>query len=157
MRIVIFSDTHGSINNALTTVKKFGKFDAMIHAGDHYIDAINIASHLKIPFYAVVGNCDTPHTGPEELIITHNGCKIYITHGHLYQTKNTLQPLVYRAREINANVVVFGHTHVPLNIRKDDILLFNPGSTTRPPSGFKPAFGILTVDYNKVEAELILF
>ncbi|MBF7083126.1 metallophosphoesterase [Desulfallas sp. Bu1-1] len=155
MRIVVFSDTHGSINRALTAVNKIGKFDALIHAGDHYSDAGRLASLLKIPAYAVAGNCDTLRSGPEELIITPKGCKIYITHGHLFRAKDTLQPLFYRAREINANVVVFGHTHVPLSIREESILLFNPGSTTRPVGGFKAGFGILTISDDNVEAELI--
>lgn len=146
MNIAVFSDTHGVVNHVIKTVNEMGQFDAIIHAGDYYIDARKLSSILKVPVYAVVGNCDEFEDGPEELMVTLGGCKIFITHGHLFRVKTTLEPLLYRSKELSADVVVFGHNHMPLNIWENNLLLFNPGSPTRPAGGFKACFGVLAID-----------
>ncbi|SFR12848.1 metallophosphoesterase [Desulfoscipio geothermicus] len=154
MRIGVLSDTHGSINIAIQAINKMGPIDALIHAGDFYSDALHISKNFNVPLYAVLGNCDAGFSGVEELLINLEGCKIYITHGHLFRAKSTLQLLYYKAQETSAGVVVFGHTHVPVNIRENGILLFNPGSTTRPQGGSKAGYGILSIDKNNITGEL---
>ena len=52
--------------------------------------------------------------------------KILLTHGHRYRVKYGYDRLLSRAKEISADIVVFGHTHVPENTYIDNILLFNP-------------------------------
>lgn len=155
MRIGVVSDTHGSLQAANQAIIKMGQIDALIHAGDLYSDALHIGSIIKVPIYAVPGNCDIPGQGPEELVITLNGVKIFITHGHLYRVKSTLQMLCYRAQELGAQLVVFGHTHVPINSWENNLLLFNPGSTSRPPNGIKSGCGILNISENGVKGQLI--
>lgn len=154
MRIGVLSDTHGSIRLALNVVNQMGQIDALIHAGDFYGDALQMKQFYNQPVYAVLGNCDAGLSGEEELIITLEGCKIYITHGHLYQAKNTLQLLQYKAQEIGADAVVFGHTHIPLNIYEQGILIFNPGSPVKPMGGSSSSYGILNIDKNKITGEL---
>ena len=50
---------------------------------------------------------------------------IYATHGHVYNPEN-LPPLK------PGDVLLFGHTHVPLQAEKDGILCMNPGSVSIP-------------------------
>ncbi|WP_449240888.1 metallophosphoesterase [Desulfoscipio gibsoniae] len=155
MRIGVISDTHGSISSAVKAIYEMGEIDALIHAGDLYSDALRISPVIKVPVYAVPGNCDIPGQVKEELTITLCGRKIYITHGHLYRVKNSLQSLYYRAREMEAKVVVFGHTHVPVNTWEGNVLLFNPGSTSRPPAGIKAGCGILSIGTDVIKGKLI--
>ena len=101
-----------------------------------------------IPFFIVKGNCDMMAREVEaERLINFDGIKILITHGHLYGAKSGYGRLAYRARELEAEAVFFGHTHVPL----DDILevgdkrihLFNPGSI-----GYGGSFGVVNTSGN---------
>ena len=50
--------------------------------------------------------------------------------------------------EKQADVVIFGHIHVPVCVEEDGILLVNPGSPSRPRNGV-PSFGILTLEKAK--------
>ena len=56
--------------------------------------------------------------------------------------------MLYWGEEKQADVVVFGHIHVPVNREADGILLINPGSPSRPRNGV-PSFGILTLEAGK--------
>lgn len=157
MKIAVFSDTHGLVGPVIKLARAKAPFQAIIHAGDHYRDAGKIAAELKVPCYAVVGNCDELDNGPRELVVTLAGCKIFITHGHLFRVKAKLDTLFYRARELEADVAVFGHSHIPINVRENNLLLFNPGSPTRPASGFKASFGVLTIADGVAQGEIISF
>ncbi len=154
MHVGVISDTHGSISMAVQAIRQMGEIDALIHAGDLYSDALRISHVIKVPVYAVPGNCDILNKGPTELIITLEGSKILITHGHFYKVKNTLQLLYYRAQELDAQIVVFGHTHIPVHISENNVHLFNPGSTSRPPANIKASYGILDIGAEVINGEL---
>ncbi len=145
VRVGVISDTHGSISIAVKAIKQMGKIDALIHAGDYYSDALRIGPMLGVPVYAVPGNCDALCQEQDELVLKLGGCKILVTHGHFYQVKHTFQSLNYRAQELEVQVAVFGHTHVPANICENNVRLFNPGSTSRPPAGLAASYGILKI------------
>jgi len=53
---------------------------------------------------------------------------IYATHGHIFNPEK-LPPLKA------GDVLLFGHTHVPLHTEKDGILCLNPGSVSIPKEG----------------------
>ena len=80
--------------------------------------------------YAVTGNNDWFSQEPQELLFTVNNVKIFACHGHTRYVKYTLDRLWYAAREREAQVVLYGHTH-----RADDttdpltgIRAVNPGA-----------------------------
>ena len=56
----------------------------------------------------------------------------------------------YWAKELDQDIVVFGHTHVPLCEYYGDALLLNPGSPSRPRGGAKPSFAVLTLQKGEV-------
>ncbi|MFA7468043.1 MAG: metallophosphoesterase [Desulfotomaculaceae bacterium] len=155
MRVGVISDTHGAVKEAARAVQQMGNIDALIHAGDFYVDALYLKSELKVPVYAVVGNCDYPSDGPDELTITLDGHRVIITHGHLQRVKCGLQRLLYKAREDKVEAVVFGHTHVPLNLKENNILLFNPGSPFNPLPGHIAGYGILEIDKQGIKGRLL--
>jgi len=116
--------------------------DAVIFLGDGLRD-IEYAELDGISAYCVRGNCDSTvfstAFAPDEHIITLGSKKIFITHGHRYGVKGLLSPLINRARELGADVALFGHTHEPFEkhigieneygIALDKPLwLMNPGS-----------------------------
>ena len=59
----------------------------------------------------VSGNCDFFDADtPSELVLEMEG-KGFVTHGHKYRVKDGLNTLYYRGLELDADIVLFGHTH----------------------------------------------
>lgn len=155
MRVGVLSDTHGAVKEATRALQCMGEINALVHAGDFYVDALYLRSVFEGPVYAVAGNCDSHSGGPEELTVTLEGHRIFITHGHLFRVKHGLQGLFYKAREIGAEAVVFGHTHIPLNLWENSILFFNPGSIYNPQPGHTAGYGILEINENGIKGKLL--
>lgn len=132
MWVGVLSDSHGDVGRAEQAVKAMGAVDLVIHAGDFYQDALHLRDELGIEVKVVVGNCDRCVPGPHEELLELAGHRIYLTHGHLYSVKQGLIRLAYRAREVEAEMVIFGHTHVPQNEEADGIHYLNPGSVAWP-------------------------
>ena len=66
------------------------------------------------------------------------------SHGHLLQVKYGLQTLKRYAREQNADVMLFGHTHVAYTEYEDSLYIMNPGSISQPRRG-RPSYGIIDI------------
>ena len=104
---------------------------------------------------AVVGNMDSREIklelNPKE-VITIGGLKIGLIHG--YGAPSEI--LVTVRREFDkVDAIVFGHSHVATNMKKDGILYFNPGSPTDKIFATKNSYGILEVVDKKIEGKII--
>jgi len=155
VKIAVISDTHGSVKECINTLLHINNIDKVIHLGDNTNDAVEIASITQIETIFVKGNCDVyDHNTPEEMLIELNSKKILITHGHKYNVKSGLNNLYYRGKELGVDVVLFGHSHNPLIVDYDNIIFFNPGSTTLPRACSKKSIGIIEVG-EKIEAKLL--
>ncbi|NLB53636.1 MAG: metallophosphoesterase [Syntrophomonadaceae bacterium] len=130
MRILVLGDTHGRIS-IVTKVLQQQRFDYMLFTGDFIADAVKISAKLGVKYKGVRGNCD-PKTGEEEQIIELDGKRFYIIHGHQYAVKKGYSLLSRRGREVNADAVVCGHTHVSYCKQIDGMWLINPGSPSFP-------------------------
>ncbi|MCL6635805.1 MAG: metallophosphoesterase [Peptococcaceae bacterium] len=152
MRIGIISDTHGRVDRALKLLSQLEPLDLLLHAGDHYRDGQLLAQALEVAVHAVAGNCDFHPAGPGEEVLELEGKKILLTHGHLYHVHFSLQKLLYRALELQADVVVFGHTHVRYCNVHEGVLFFNPGSIHDPRGEHGPGCGLLVLEGREVKA-----
>lgn len=135
MLIAIISDTHReyvSINKVIDIIKNC---DYIIHLGDNVEDAIYIKDSVKGEVIYVKGNCDYIRAIPAEEVIDIEGLKIFATHGHKYGVKGSLDGLEYRAKELGADIALYGHTHIANIERKDNLWIINPGSTSLPRGG----------------------
>lgn len=128
MRALVLSDTHG-LTRELREVVDRTSFSAIFHCGDFCCDRTELPF---VPTGIVRGNCDAVRDVPEEQVIAWGGFRVLLTHGHRYRVKETLLPLKYRALEVRANLVLFGHSHVPMATMEDGVLLVNPGSLAAP-------------------------
>lgn len=134
MLIAVISDTH-RISRYINVAKDYIKSaDVLIHLGDNVEDIEQLTEGFKGEVYAVKGNCDFSNKYPKENIIVLDGKKIFITHGDLYGVKYGLTNLYYRAKEVEADIVLFGHTHEQLLLNEDGIIFMNPGSISLPRS-----------------------
>ena len=135
MKLLVFSDSHSNSSKIKEVIEMHkAKCDCVIFLGDGLKDVEYIKEQYpQIPFFAVKGNCDfLAGEAEEERLLYLDGFKIFITHGHKYGVKGGLGRLAYRARELEADIAFFGHTHVPFDdtveIADRQIRLFNPGS-----------------------------
>ncbi|MGD9566740.1 MAG: YfcE family phosphodiesterase [Sedimentibacter sp.] len=156
MKILVISDSHNYVlDTQIERIKQHGVFDMLIHCGDKYKDAEKFAAKLNIKIIAQVpGNCDYISDKPliaQEII---DGKKLIITHGHLHNVKANNELLMKYAKEVNADIVIYGHTHCAQNEIIDNILFFNPGSTIYPKCG-KESFGILEVTEHNINGSII--
>lgn len=129
MRILVVSDTHGNFRNFKKAIDDHRGADVIIHCGDSRgeLEEMKMCYNDKA-FIAVRGNCDLGSTLPLEEIRIFENKKLFITHGHLYNVKMALYPICCKAREENADIVIFGHTHNALCEYDDGLYILNPGS-----------------------------
>ncbi|EHI97371.1 phosphodiesterase, MJ0936 family [Clostridium sp. DL-VIII] len=132
MLIAVVSDTH-RITKYIKLAKELIKgADILIHLGDNIEDVQILEDNFNGKVYAVAGNCDYSGKYPKEGIIEVNNRKIFFTHGDLYGVKSSINNIYYRGREVEADVVLFGHTHEQLLEKENGIILMNPGSVSLP-------------------------
>jgi uncharacterized protein len=128
------------------------KSDAIIHAGD-ITSSEFLAELAKLkPLHAVLGNNDFNIDLPHTLNLEIAGVRIAVVH----ETGSKEG----RARRLSrrfpkANIVIFGHSHIPLKEEIDGLLLFNPGSATDKRRQPKHTMGVLTIERGMVEAEIV--
>ena len=153
MKIAVIGDTHGRIENIRRELKTI-KPELIFFTGDFLSDAKRIYHHLGVTLHAVAGNCDFHDSGPAERILDLEGKRFYMVHGHQYGVKNSVNSLYYRGLELNADVVLFGHTHIPFCEQIEDIWLINPGSPSRPRLDKKGSYALLYLEKGKIEAAI---
>ncbi len=145
MNIVVISDTHGDFDVLYDIVSRNRTADLFIHLGDgerEYYDVRNLFPEKA--FLYVKGNNDWDNY-PLSHIITLNGHKFYMTHGHSYG-RSSMESFISATAKVNeCDIALFGHTHVPFHQSIDGVDLFNPGSPSRPRGMSKPSFGIITI------------
>lgn len=149
MKALIFSDSHGSFQSIFDAVTYEQSADMIIFAGDVQHDADDILrSFPDTPVEYVLGNNDWLVRGvPNDRVFNFGGKCIFLTHGHMYGVKQSLYKLRQKARDFEADVCVFGHTHEPFCEEQDGILMLNPGSS-------RFTYMVLNINNGKVEAEL---
>jgi putative phosphoesterase len=150
MKIGLISDTHGLTEPWEKAMKLFSGADLIIHAGDilyhpprsivsEGYDIPNLADMInacKIPIIFTKGNCDSevyeeildiPVQSPYAYTICGN-LKIMAQHGHTFYSGYIEQ----LARKGRADILVSGHTHVPLIEKIGNMIHINPGSPSHP-------------------------
>ncbi|MEA2465321.1 MAG: uncharacterized protein QOJ98_3068, partial [Acidobacteriota bacterium] len=123
-RIGVVADTHGRVHPALAEL--FAGVDHIVHAGDIGGEHVLAALRELAPVTSVDGNNDQA-TG-EEIVRTKLGTlRLLLT--HILPRPHKLAPRVVASlREEPADVVVFGHSHLPHNEVVDGVRYFNPAS-----------------------------
>lgn len=156
VRILILSDSHNNRNAVHRILQQHeSQCDAAVFCGD---GARDFLSQVTLPCAAVRGNNDSSlchiHAGTTARTETLNavewlvvcGRRIMLTHGHLfYDTER----LLLTAQEQQADIVLYGHTHVAQARWHQNLLLLNPGSCSLPREGQLPGFCILSLAMGK--------
>lgn len=132
MRILIVSDTHGSLRNFDEIIEREKKIDMLLHLGDIEGDDDYMEAVMACPVHVVAGNNDFFSGLPGELEIEVGKYKVFMTHGHGYYVSAGTKRLKQAARARGADIVMYGHTHRPEIDLEDDVITINPGSLSYP-------------------------
>lgn len=144
MKYLVFSDIHGSIESTQFLIKKFEeeKCDKMICLGDVLYHGprndvpenynpkkvIELLNQYAPKILGIQGNCDAE---VDQMVLNFqlkktdniyiNGISLHLEHGHHLETLSS-----------HAQIVLFGHIHIPLIEEMEHQLFVNPGSITIP-------------------------
>ncbi len=139
MKILVFSDSHGAVQNikkAIDEHKKYGKIDRVFFLGDGARDIITIEKmYPEIEFDYVFGNWDssTSDINLIEKTVTVGKLKFMLTHGHGLGVRTELSRAADYAIENGVDVLFYGHTHVAADTVVNGsyggrVRMINPGS-----------------------------
>lgn len=130
MKIGVISDTHlTSVTEDFkkTLKRQFSDVEMIIHGGDMTSVAVyDFLSNWELK--AVRGNMDDYDLGmilPVKRVELIMGKKIGIIHGR--GSPHTIEDVVSGEFK-GVDIIIFGHSHVPANVKRGGVIMFNPGS-----------------------------
>lgn len=133
MKYLVLSDSHGNVDNMVRAVELV-KPQGIIHLGDGWRDVEELHQlYPRLPLEQVPGNCDFGRFEALERVLILDDHRVLIAHGHTLGVKTGLLRAQYRALEMNADILLFGHTHVPLVDAASRPMMMNPGFDRRSP------------------------
>ena len=96
------------------------------------------------------GNNDFYTDLPGQAVIDLDGYRVFITHGHGYHVSYSPNRLVAEALHRNAQIAMYGHTHVPHLEQVEGVIVLNPGSLSYPrQAGREPSYIIMETTPDK--------
>lgn len=155
MHILVMGDTHGKNERMSKEIKALPRIDLILHTGDHFRDGHNIANKMKIQCIAVAGNCDPRNQEVTERTLEIEGHRIFLTHGHLYNVKRSINNLYFKAQQSRTDIVIFGHTHVSYLDKAENIWFLNPGSPSLPRSGRSKTYALIVLKPGNAEIKIV--
>lgn len=144
MKALIVSDIHGDFEGLKNIIDRNKDFDYLICCGDFLsygfcsYEGVELLNSYNKKILAVCGNCDHFRDGildfslNDYLVFPIDGKLFFVTHGHRYNRNS--HP------NIDFDVFIQGHTHVPLMEMDNNILYLNPGSISHPRGGSKKSY-----------------
>lgn len=156
MKIGVVSDTHSRALPKEMLIE-LSKMDLIIHAGDFCtLKDYHAFTKLK-ETKAVWGNMDDPEVRkalPRKEIMEYEGVKIGLFHGE-GAPQRLMDVMQKEFRDDKVDVIIFGHSHHPLNQKIGGVLYFNPGSPND--TIFSPycSFGMLDINNGEVSARIV--
>jgi putative phosphoesterase len=160
MRVVVLSDTHAPRrwrSCPERVAEHLRTADLILHAGDVCTPEVLDELTGYAPVQAVRGNNDGPDVAewgaPDVLEVTLAGVRVAMLHDSGPAT-GRLARMGRRFPE--ADLVVFGHSHIPLMQAGEGLLIFNPGSPTDRRRQPKGTIGLLRLEAGRIaDAEIV--
>lgn len=147
----VIADTHGLVRPEVHEALK-GVY-LILHAGDVGGDEVLDELNLIAPVAAVFGNTDPPGQPRlvERIDRTIEGVRIHVSHGHELGIPRPDKLL----ETYDADVVIYGHTHVSLVNRVNGRLLLNPGAAGPRRFDARPSVARLTLSNGIAAVDVI--
>ena len=146
MRIGVISDTHGLLREEVLEILR--GCDCILHGGDINNRGVLDTLEQIAPVYAVRGNNDKEWAEhlPHDLTVQLKGLKIFMVHN-----KKEIQNL-----PLDADIVIFGHSHKYFEQMVDGKLWLNPGSCGKRRFGQEISFAVLKIDGENYQVQKIV-
>ncbi|WP_099189378.1 metallophosphoesterase family protein [Tepidibacter mesophilus] len=144
MKLGVIGDTHRNYKYIDKAIDYLKECELILHTGDNFQDSKYINKITGVDTIGIRGNCDFENV-EDEIVFDVKGYRIFLCHGHKYDIKYSLRSIKRRALELNVDIVIFGHSHIPLNYKEDNILFLNPGSTALPRGNSDRQFVIINI------------
>ncbi|MFD2923849.1 metallophosphoesterase family protein [Halobacillus naozhouensis] len=162
MRVIVVSDTHmpkKAKELPKRLLEELHTADLIVHAGDWQSTHIykQLSSYTRI--MGVYGNVDDHEVRemvPRRIVTEWEGYKIGIVHGH-GDKKTTETRVIEEFEGEELDLVIFGHSHLPLLKFVKKTMLFNPGSATDKRRLPYYSFGVITIDDHGLRADHIFY
>lgn len=162
-RVIAVSDSHGMeqrLRQVLFGILEKQPADAVVFLGDGLREWDRVSDELfrtfpKMRLYRVRGNNDLDADAPDQSVFQMEGVTFFVCHGHRYRVKNNLDLLEVQAVSNEAQVVLYGHTHIADITSYFNCLFVNPGAVSGWGSYSPVAAEVLVHDGGKVTARLI--
>jgi len=156
MKIGVVSDTH-SKDVPKEMLKDFKGVDFIIHVGDFCsLDDLKVLTKIK-EVKGVYGNMDDEGVCkkfPRRQIIKVDEINIGLYHGH-GPAKRILESVQIEFEKDIVDVIIFGHSHQPMNEVIDNVLYFNPGSPNDTIVAPFCSYGILEINGDQIKGRII--
>jgi hypothetical protein len=155
MVIGLLADTHLPKRARGLPAKAYQYLDgvqAIIHAGDVVTGELLEELGRIAPVHGVLGNNDHGLDLPERLELVFEGVRVAVVHD---SGACAGRPARLRRWFPNAQVVVFGHSHIPVNDQHEGLLLVNPGSPTDRRRQPCHTMGLLHVQDGRAKADIV--
>jgi uncharacterized protein len=161
IKLGIIGDTHGRIHPGLATL--FSGVHQIVHAGD--IGGMKVLKSLQeiAPVVAVRGNYDLepelqPSLLPDPSSLTLAGLPVFLTHRLFTMSWDDNKELYARMLsrlEPCPRLVIFGHTHFPVNEDILGIVFVNPGYAGPDPLEGRPTAARLEIDADRIRVDIL--
>lgn len=129
----------------------------ILHAGDCNTPDILAKLAESAPVLAVTGNNDIDamrEIAPAELTFEVGRFRVAMLHGHGGVSARSEARLRFAGK---ADLVVYGHSHIPMIEQEQGSILFNPGSATDRRWQEHFGIGLITMTDEKISPELVLY
>lgn len=145
VKLLVVSDSHGREDRLRELASKHRDADALLFLGDGVRDLARIDTVESRAVCAVRGNCDmfslfSPEKNEfsEERFLVFGEHHILMIHGHTKGVKGGLDAALLYAYERGADVLLFGHTHEPLERYYPEGSIIGGIAIERPMYAFNP-------------------
>ncbi len=154
MILGVLSDSHGLLRPELWPALE--GVEHILHAGD--VGPAGLLTELEAvaPVTAVWGNTDgwvLRERLPEVAEVELGGRRIVVLHGHQFGRSPT--PTLLAERFPEADLVIYGHTHLPREERVGSVLTLNPGACGHRRFSILPSLARVTLGPDGVEVEFV--
>ncbi len=155
MRIVAFSDSHGSLGSVFKLFEQTAhSTDLYLFAGDGLADVDSALLIYPKPVVRVAGNNDFFANEPPTRVFEEQGVKILLTHGNQDGARFGNEGLNRLATQNSCKILVYGHTHCRSLRQENGVWFVNPGSVAIPRDGKAPSYAIIDITAKGIDVSL---
>ncbi|KAL0491092.1 vacuolar protein-sorting protein 29 [Acrasis kona] len=166
-KIVVLSDTHMPTRCKKLPPKLLDEIkqcNLIIHAGDWCNKEMYQLLREYAPVEGVCGNNDKEDIMDmfsNKKIIEFEGKKIGVAHGHqgegVSSRASTEEKAVSMFVNDQVDVVIFGHSHIPVLRKEQDVWILNPGSATDKRKQKQFSFAVMHISESSIDIEIIKY